>query len=108
MRIHRYDCPNAPDILKHYRDRVLPARWEGLEDRRHGNLYVVALENAETTARILSLAKNTDGVELLSYNFRASNGILECELTLGASAAQLNTLRKKLLSVDGVRSVAAP
>ena len=108
MRIHRYDCPNAPDILKHYRDRVLPARWEGLEDRRHGNLYVVALENAETTARILSLAKNTDGVELLSYNFRASNGILECELTLGASAAQLNTLRKKLLSVDGVRSVDAP
>lgn len=105
LRIHRYDCPNARDIFARYRDRVLPAHWEGLEGQQRSNLYVVALESAETSARILSLAKNSQGIELLSYNFHASNGILECELTLGASSEPINLLRNKILALEGVQSV---
>lgn len=105
MRIHRYDCSNATDIFRNFRDRVLPARWEDLESEYHTNIYVEAIDAPELTAHIISLCKGAEGVRLLSYNFNASNTRIEAEFSLMGAQQKINALRNKILTLKGVLSV---
>lgn len=105
LRIHRYDCPNASDILARNRDRVLPARWSGLEEKNQCNLYVQAADQPELVAHIVSLAKNSVHLSLLSYNISAHNGSIEAELTLSGGSQEIFALRKKIESLPGVDQV---
>lgn len=105
IRIHRYDCPNAKDIFENNRSRVLPAYWANLEGESQSNLYVEALDEPETTGRIVSLCKNSFGVKLLSYNIKASVTKVEAEFTLEGDQQAINALRNKLLATKGVISV---
>lgn len=105
IRIHRYDCPNAKDIFQNFRERVLPAHWKNLEDRTRTNLYVEAIDDNETTGRVLSLCKLHEGTSLLSYNIKSSMGKIEAEFTIEGAQPSVNALRNKLLATKGVLSV---
>lgn len=105
IRIHRYDCPNAKDIFQNFRSRVLPAHWKSLEDQTRTNLYIEAVDDTETTGRVVSLCKLNEGTTLLSYNIKSSLGKIEAEFTFEGALPAINTLRNKLLSTKGVLSV---
>lgn len=105
LRIHRYDCPNSKDIFENYRDRVLPARWAGLEEETRTNIYVEAIDEPDLMAKVLSLLKNTEEIQLLSYNMSANASRIEAEFTLLGELSKINQVRNKIVSLKGVLSV---
>ncbi len=108
IRIHRKDCPNAPQMRERYPYRIVPARWSG---KAVGTQYPITLrvignDDIGIVTNISSLINKESGVLLRTISIDSHDGLFEGHLTLLVSdTAQLEQVIKKIAQVRGVKNV---
>ncbi len=108
IRIHRKDCPNAPQMRERYPYRIVPARWSG---KAVGTQYPITLrvignDDIGIVTNISSLINKESGVLLRTISIDSHDGLFEGHLTLLVSdIAQLEQVIKKIAQVRGVKNV---
>ncbi|MDO4708128.1 MAG: TGS domain-containing protein [Porphyromonadaceae bacterium] len=107
IKIHRTDCPNAPDMIARTGHRVLSARWTG--EGEHYSTYsieVVGRDDIAVVTHIISLIKKDNGMKLRGYSLDSSDGLFRATFTLNvASKDGIGPLIKKIRSAVGVKKV---
>ena len=107
IKIHRVDCPNAPELRGRFGYRVVPAKWSG----KHGSQYVVVLrvvgnDDIGIVTNITSIISKESGVAMRSISIDSNDGLFQGHITVTVShVPALNGLIKKLKNVKGVKNV---
>lgn len=108
IKIHRVDCPNAPDMIERTGHRVLPARWSGNEGQ--GNqlvqIEVIGRDDLAVVAHVVALIKKEKGIQLRNYTIDSGDGLFRGTfVTYVAGVASMTNLMKKIRGAVGVKQV---
>ena len=109
IKIHRIDCPNAPELRQRFGYRIVRARWAG---KAEGTQYPITLrvvghDNIGIVTNITSIISKEDGITLRSISIDSHDGLFGGTLTvMVGDTGRLEALIKKLRTVKGVKQVA--
>lgn len=108
IKIHRTDCPNAPQMKGKFGYRIVKARWAG---KSHGtqypiNLRVVGHDDIGIITNITSIISKENDITLRSIHINSNDGLFSGILTIMiGDTGKLEALTKKLKAVKGVKQV---
>ncbi len=109
IKIHRTNCPNAPDLFSRFGYRVIKARWSGKSSgssRYISTLRVIGNDQINIVSNLISIISKEDGVQLRSISIDSNDGLFQGNISVVlANTLMLEQLIKKLKSVKGVKSV---
>ena len=108
IKIHRCDCPNAPDMHARFGYRIVKARWAG---KSKGALYPITLtvighDDIGIVNNITSIISKEENIQLRNISINSHDGLFSGTLTVMIEEnARLQALIKKLRTVKGVKQV---
>lgn len=108
IKIHRNDCPNAPQMIARFGYRIIKARWAG---KSVGSQYPITLrivghDDIGIVANITSLISKEKQVVLRSISIDSNAGLFQGNLTIMVSdIKELDVIVKKIGTIKGVKSV---
>lgn len=107
IKIHRTDCPNAPQMMQKFGYRVVDAKWSGKAGSQYPiSLRVIGKDDIGIVTNITSLISKESKVTLRSISVDSIDGMFQGHLTvLVNDLGDLNGLIKKIKTVKGVKSV---
>lgn len=108
IKIHRTDCPNAPDMIERTGHRVLTARWSGAEDDRSSlvQIDVIGRDDIAVVTHIISLIKKEARCMLRSYSIDSGDGLFRGTFMIYLErGASISNLIKKIRGAVGVKQV---
>lgn len=107
VKIHRHDCPNAPNIRARYPYRLIRVDWSGKQGTQLPvTLRVVGTDDIGIVANITSIISREPGVTLRNISVDSAHGLFQGFLTVGiADRSHLPALMRKLRTVRGVKEV---
>ena len=108
IKIHRTDCPNAPEMRQRFGYRIVRARWAGKTEGTQypATLRVVGHDDIGIVTNITSIINKEDGITLRSISIDSNDGLFWGNLTVMlGDTARLEALIKKLRTVKGVKQV---
>ncbi len=107
VKIHKMDCPNAPNIRERYPYRLIRVNWSGKEGGMlTANLRLIGTDDLGVVATITSIISRENGVQLRNINVNSNDGLFHGFLTLGVSDQQaLNNVIKNIRAVKGIKEV---
>ncbi|MDR1679170.1 MAG: RelA/SpoT family protein [Prevotellaceae bacterium] len=107
IKIHRMDCPNAPQMINRFGYRIVQARWSGKSDGQYPiSLRIMGRDDIGIVTNITSLISKETKVSLRSIAVNSVDGVFEGSLTLlVADLHDLELLVKKIKAVRGVKTV---
>lgn len=108
IKIHRQDCPNAPQMLERFGYRMVKAKWAGKAEGSSYpiTLHVVGNDDIGIVTNISSVISKENGVSLRSISIDSNDGLFHGQLTVNVSdKSQLAGLIKKIRTVKGVKQV---
>lgn len=109
IKIHRLDCPNAPDMIERTGHRVLSARWSGDEGKDSQQLVQIAIigrDDIAVVTHIISLIKKEDGCSLRSYTIDSADGLFNGVFMIYIRGlGSMSNLIKKIRGAVGVKQV---
>lgn len=104
IKIHRTNCPNAPELLSHHGNRVVKAKWTS----QHEVAFLTGLKirGTDRVGLINDVSKIISEelkVNMSSMSIHTDNGIFEGEIMLYVNDTRhLEQLMEKLRNVEGV------
>ena len=107
IKIHRKDCPNAPEMHKRFGYRIIRAQWSGKES----NMYAIPLritgnDDIGIVNNITSVIQKDGNALLRSINIDSNEGVFSGNISVQVEDNEmLNTLIKKIKTIKGVKSV---
>lgn len=106
IKIHRTDCPNAPDMFSRYGYRIIEARWSGKGTSGYeATLVIVGQDNLAIVTNITSLINKEPGVSLRSYSINSKDDLFEGIFTIEVpDTSTLSVLLRKIRCTHGVKS----
>lgn len=108
IKIHRTDCPNAPDMIERTGHRVLTARWAGNDSdaRSIVEIEVVGRDDIAVVTHIISLIKKESKCMLRSYSIDSGDGLFRGTFVIKLDAGgSMSNLIKKIRGAVGVKQV---
>ena len=108
IKIHRTDCPNAPQMISRFGYRIVKARWSGksVGSQYPITLRVVGHDDIGIVTNITSLISKEKNVLLRSISLDSNAGLFQGNLTVMVSDnKELDTLIKKIKLIKGVKNV---
>ena len=108
IKIHRTDCPNAPEMRQRFGYRIVKARWAGKSEGTQYpiTLRVVGHDDIGIVTNITSIINKEDGITLRSISIDSNDGLFSGNLTvMVGDTGRLEALIKKLRTVKGVKQV---
>ncbi|NDV46159.1 bifunctional (p)ppGpp synthetase/guanosine-3',5'-bis(diphosphate) 3'-pyrophosphohydrolase [Paludibacter sp. 221] len=108
IKIHRTDCPNAPQLISRFGYRIIKARWSG---KSVGSLYPITLrivghDDIGIVANITSLISKEKNIQLRSISIDSNAGLFQGNITLMVNDTKdLEAIVKKIKLVKGVKNV---
>ena len=108
IKIHRVDCPNAPEMISRFNYRIVKAKWSG---KSSGSQYPITLrivghDDIGIVANITSLISKEKTVTLRSISVDSNAGLFQGNLTLMLSDNKdLESIIKKIRLIKGVKNV---
>ncbi len=107
IKIHRMDCPNAPEMFSRFGYRIIRAKWSGKGDNGYiVTLRVVGRDDIAIVTNITSVIGKESGVVLRSLHIDSVDGLFQGNFTVMVrDTTSLNMLTKKIKTVKGVKSV---
>ena len=108
IKIHRTDCPNAPQMISRFGYRIVKARWSGksVGSQYPITLRVVGHDDIGIVTNITSLISKEKNVLLRSISIDSNAGLFQGNLTVMVSDnKELDTLIKKIKLIKGVKNV---
>ena len=108
IKIHRKDCPNAPELIRRFGYRVVKARWSGKGTSNYSiTLRVIGNDDIGIVSNITSLLSKEEKVVVRSINIDSHDGLFSGNLViLIEDTSKLKTIIKKLTNIRGVKQVA--
>ncbi len=108
IKIHRTNCPNAPQMLSRFGYRIIPARWSGKAEGSHYTitLRIVGHDDIGIVTNITSIISKEKDVLLRSISIDSSSGLFEGTLTIMISDNKiLDAIIKKIKTIKGVKNI---
>ena len=107
IRIHRQDCPNAPEMRSRYGYRIVKARWSEKGSGRYDiTMQVIGNDDIDIVNNITSVISKEENTALRSINIDSDDGLFKGVITVALDdTSRLEALIRKLQNVKGVKSV---
>ena len=107
IKIHRTDCPNAPQMMSRFGYRFIKAKWAGKSESQYCcQLKVIGNDDIGIVTNITSMIQKESNVVLRSISVNSVDGFFQGHLTVLVSDNKvLDNLIKKIKSIKGVKSV---
>ena len=107
IKIHRQDCPNAPELRRRYGYRVVKARWSGKGASQYSiTLRVIGNDDIGIVNNLTSIISKDEKLVLRSINIDSHDGLFSGNLVVMLEdTSRLEQLVKKLRTVKGVKQV---
>ena len=108
IKIHRMDCPNAPQMTARFGYRIVKARWSGksVGSQYPIRLHIIGHDDIGIVTNVTSLINKEKNIMLRSISIDTSAGLFEGNLTIMVNdTKELDGIVKKIKLVKGVKSV---
>jgi len=107
FKIHRMDCPNAPQMIQRFGYRIIPAKWSGKSGSQYPiTLRVVGKDDIGIVTNITSLISKESNINMRSISVDSIDGLFQGNITvLVNDLHDLELLVKKIKTVKGVKQV---
>ena len=107
IKIHRDDCPNAPELKKRFGYRIVKAKWSGKGASQYAiTLRIIGTDDIGIVNNLTNIISRDEKLILRSINIDAHDGLFSGNLeVLIDDNTRLEALIKKLRTVRGVKQV---
>ena len=107
IKIHREDCPNAPEMRKRFGYRIVKARWSGKGSSQYSiTLHIIGTDDIGIVNNITNIISKDEKIIMRSINIDSHDGIFHGNITVMLDdTTKLNALMKKLKDIKGVKQV---
>ncbi len=108
IKIHKKDCPNAPQLISRFGYRIVNARWAGESTGAEytTTVRIIGRDDIGIVTNITSVISKEPGVNMRSISVDSNAGLFEGTITLIVhQASQLEVLFKKLKTIKGVKQI---
>ena len=107
IKIHRQDCPNAPELRRRYGYRVVKAKWSGKGASQYSiTLRVIGNDDIGIVNNLTSIISKDEKLVLRSINIDSHDGLFSGNLVVMLEdTSRLESLIRKLRTVKGVKQV---
>ena len=107
VKIHRTDCPNAPEMRKRFGYRVIKARWSGKGQSQYSiTLRVVGNDDIGIVNNLTSIISKEEKLSLRSISIDSHDGLFSGNLVVMVEdISKLEALIKRLRTVKGIKNV---
>ncbi len=107
IKIHRTDCPNAPELRKRFGYRVVKARWSGKGSSLYSiTLHIIGNDDIGIVNNITSIISKEEKIVMRSINIDSHDGLFSGNLIVQLNdTSHLDALVKKIRTVKGVKQV---
>ena len=107
IKIHREDCPNAPELRKRFGYRIVRAKWSGKGASQYAiTLRIIGNDDIGIVNNLTSIISKEEKLILRSINIDSHDGLFSGNLTIMIDDnTRLEGLMKKLRTVKGVKQV---
>ena len=107
IKIHRCDCPNAPEMRKRFGYRIVKARWSGKGSSQYSiTLRVIGIDDLGILNNLTSIISKDEKLVLRSVNIDSHDGLFRGNLVVMLNdTTRLDALIKKLRTVKGVKQI---
>ena len=107
IKIHRADCPNAPELKRRFGYRVVRAKWSGKGASQYSiTLRVIGVDDIGIVNNLTNIISKEERLVLRSINIDSSDGLFRGNLVVMIDdQAKLEALIKRLRTVKGVKQV---
>mgnify|MGYP002626512558 CR=1 FL=1 len=108
IKIHRTNCPNAPQMMSRFGYRFIKARWTGSSSQMYSSaIHVIGNDDIGIVTNITSLIQKEEKVSLRSITINSNDGLFQGHLIVNVSEMkQLEQIINKIKAIKGVKSVA--
>ncbi|MCQ2191569.1 MAG: RelA/SpoT family protein [Paludibacteraceae bacterium] len=109
IKVHKENCPNAPQLINRFGYRVVRAKWSGksVGGQFIGTIRVVGKDDIGIMTNISSLIQRETNVSLRSISVDSVDGLFQGNISVRLNDAEsLEALMRKIKAVKGVTSVA--
>ena len=107
IKIHRMDCPNAPELRRRFGYRIVKAKWSGKGSSQYSiTLRIIGNDDIGIVNNLTSVISKDEKLVLRSINIDSHDGLFSGTLVVMINDnTRLETLIKKLRTVRGVKQV---
>ena len=107
IKIHREDCPNAPELRKRFGYRIVKAKWSGKGASQYAiTLRVIGNDDIGIVNNLTSIISKDEKLILRAINIDSHDGLFSGNITIMIdNNTRLESLMKKLRTVKGVKQV---
>ena len=107
IKIHREDCPNAPELRKRFGYRIVKTKWSGKGASQYAiTLRIIGNDDIGIVNNLTNIISRDEKLILRSINIDSHDGLFSGNLTIMIDDnTRLEALLKKLRTVKGVKQV---
>lgn len=107
IKIHRMDCPNAPQLISKFGYRIVRAKWSGKGGSQYPvTLHIVGKDDIGIVTYITSLIQKSDKLTLRSISVDSKDGVFNGMVTvLVSDLKDFENLTRQIANIKGVTSV---
>lgn len=107
IKVHRQNCPNAPELRRRFGYRIVKARWSGKSSSKYSiTLRIVGHDDIGIISNITNFISKDEKIVMRSINIDSHDGLFSGNLVVQLEdTTRLQNLIKKLRSVKGVSQV---
>lgn len=107
IKIHRVNCPNAPELRERFGYRIVKARWSGKGTAQYSlTLRVVGNDDIGIVSNLTSIISRDEKLLLRSISIDSHDGLFRGTLVVMIDdATKIDSLIRKLRTVKGVKNV---
>lgn len=107
IKIHRTDCPNAPEMRKRFGYRIVKAQWSGKGASQYSiTLRVIGNDDIGIISNITNIISKEEKIDMRSINIDSKDGLFNGNLVVQLNDTdRLQSLIRRLRSVKGVIEV---
>ena len=107
IKIHRMDCPNAPELRRRFGYRIVKAKWSGKGSSQYSiTLRIIGNDDIGIVNNLTSIISKDEKLVLRSINIDSHDGLFSGTLVVMINDnTRLEALIKKLRTVKGVKQV---
>ena len=107
IKIHRTDCPNAPELRRRFGYRIVRAKWSGKGVSQYSiTLRVIGQDDIGIVNNLTNIISKEERLVLRSINIDSSDGLFRGNIVVMINdLTRLEALIKRLRTVKGVKQV---
>ncbi|MDE5783365.1 MAG: RelA/SpoT family protein [Prevotella sp.] len=107
IKIHRCDCPNAPEMRRRFGYRIVKAKWSGKGSSQYAiTLRIIGNDDLGIVNNLTSIISKDEKLVLRNINIDAHDGLFRGNLTIMINDnTRLEALIRKLRTVKGIKQI---